>query len=146
MNKYFLTFILLITSLTITSQKANHSPKDSLSTSWDVSTPALPFKEVTISTDEGTWMSVDISPDGSTLVFDLLGDIYTLPVSGGNATLMPILSFPIVIPLLALLITISKGALGLGDSNLNKDIGVLIAINGILGSVSFILFPYLWRD
>jgi len=66
--------------------------------------------------------------------------------AGGNASLMPILSFPIVIPLLALLITVSKGALGLGDSNLNKDIGVLVAINGILGSVSFILFPYLWRD
>lgn len=88
MNKYFLTFILLITSLTITSQTAKESPKDSLSKAWDVSTPALPFKEVTINTDEGTWMSVDISPDGSTLVFDLLGDIYTLPASGGNATLI----------------------------------------------------------
>ena len=75
MNKYFLTFILLITSLTITSQTAKESPKDSLSKAWDVTTPALPFKEVTINTDEGTWMSVDISPDGSTLVFDLLCDI-----------------------------------------------------------------------
>ncbi len=36
--------------------------------------------------DEGTWMSLDVSPDGKTLVFDLLGDIYTLGIEGGEAT------------------------------------------------------------
>ena len=35
---------------------------------------------------EGTWMSLDVSPDGQTIVFDLLGDIYTMPIDGGNAT------------------------------------------------------------
>ncbi len=85
MIKNILTFVLLITSIAVTSQE---TPKDTELKSWDVSTPVLPYKEVTISTDEGTWMSIDISPDGATLVFDLLGDIYTMPVSGGDATLI----------------------------------------------------------
>ena len=45
-----------------------------------------PSKKVTITTDEGTWMNLDVSPDGKTIVFDLLGDIYTIPVKGGKAT------------------------------------------------------------
>ena len=53
---------------------------------WDVANPPLPSREVTIDVEEGTWMNVDVSPDGKTLAFDLLGDIYTLPISGGKAT------------------------------------------------------------
>lgn len=48
----------------------------------------LPLKvagKVSFTTDEGTWMSLDLSPDGQTIVFDLAGDIYTLPVAGGEA-------------------------------------------------------------
>ncbi len=48
----------------------------------------LPLKaagKISFTTDEGTWMSLDLSPDGQTIVFDLVGDIYTLPVSGGEA-------------------------------------------------------------
>jgi Tol biopolymer transport system component len=47
-----------------------------------------PTRTIEFETDEGTWMSVDVSPDGRTLVFDLLGDIYTLPIEGGEATLI----------------------------------------------------------
>jgi WD40 repeat protein len=56
---------------------------------WDVSNPSLggvPYKDVELSTSEGTWMCLDVSPDGKTLVFDLLGDIYTMPITGGTAT------------------------------------------------------------
>lgn len=49
----------------------------------------LPLKATrthTFTTSKGTWMSVDVSPDGQQLVFDLLGDLYTLPITGGKAT------------------------------------------------------------
>lgn len=52
---------------------------------WDVNHPPGDAQTVQIDTHTGTWMSVDISPDGKQIVFDLLGDIYTLPVSGGEA-------------------------------------------------------------
>ncbi|HNP62712.1 MAG TPA: amidohydrolase family protein [Woeseiaceae bacterium] len=52
---------------------------------WDVSAIPGESREVTIDTRTGTWMSVDVSPDGQTIVFDLLGDIYSIPVSGGEA-------------------------------------------------------------
>ena len=42
-------------------------------------------RNVAIDTDEGSWLSVDVSPDGRTIVFDLLGDLYTMPVAGGDA-------------------------------------------------------------
>ncbi|MEM6295729.1 MAG: amidohydrolase family protein, partial [Myxococcota bacterium] len=53
---------------------------------WDVETAPGPRKTVTIDTDEGTWLSLTLSPDGKTIVFDLLGDLYSLPIDGGEAT------------------------------------------------------------
>ena len=52
---------------------------------WDVNNPPGPSSEVTIDTDEGTWMSLDVSPDGKEIAFDLLGDLYTIPIAGGEA-------------------------------------------------------------
>jgi len=52
---------------------------------WNVEEPTGPSKKVAIDTDEGTWMSLDVTPDGNTIVFDLLGDLYTMPIAGGEA-------------------------------------------------------------
>jgi imidazolonepropionase-like amidohydrolase/Tol biopolymer transport system component len=52
---------------------------------WDVNKPPGVARTVKLDTRTGTWMSVDVSPDGQTLVFDLLGDLYTLPIAGGEA-------------------------------------------------------------
>lgn len=47
--------------------------------------PLKPTRTLNFTTDEGTWISTDVSPDGQTLVFDLLGDLYVLPIEGGKA-------------------------------------------------------------
>src|SRR5271169_477696 len=47
-----------------------------------------PARKIEFTTDEGTWLSLDVSPDGKTIVFELLGDIYTLPIEGGTAKLI----------------------------------------------------------
>jgi imidazolonepropionase-like amidohydrolase/Tol biopolymer transport system component len=54
---------------------------------WDINAPPrTTLRQVAIRTDEGTWMDVDVSPDGRTLAFALLGDIYTMPIAGGTPT------------------------------------------------------------
>ncbi|HLZ85710.1 MAG TPA: hypothetical protein VKQ52_00665, partial [Puia sp.] len=50
--------------------------------------PIKPTRTISFSTDEGSYMDVDISPDGKTLLFDLLGDLYTVPSTGGKAQQM----------------------------------------------------------
>ena len=52
---------------------------------WDVNNPPGTAISVPIDARSGTWMSVDVSPDGKQIVFDLLGDLYLLPIEGGQA-------------------------------------------------------------
>jgi imidazolonepropionase-like amidohydrolase/Tol biopolymer transport system component len=52
---------------------------------WDVSKPPGPRHDVPIDVTEGTWLNLDVSPDGKEIAFDLLGDIYTIPIGGGEA-------------------------------------------------------------
>lgn len=47
-----------------------------------------PFRDVDVTVDEGTWMNVDVSPDGRLIAFDLLNDIYVMPAEGGEARLI----------------------------------------------------------
>jgi heme exporter protein B len=67
--------------------------------------------------------------------------------AGNNGTLMAILSFPVIIPVILVLIKLSKSAMdGLDRSLSFGNIGVLLAINVIVITTSLILFPFLWRD
>ena len=53
---------------------------------WDITQSLGPSSEISFETSEGTWMNVDVSPDGRRVIFDLLGDLYTIPIEGGAAT------------------------------------------------------------
>ena len=54
---------------------------------WDVNAPpGVTVRQVPINVNEGTWMDVDVSPDGRMIAFTMLGDIYTMPIAGGTPT------------------------------------------------------------
>src|SRR6266536_1807093 len=55
---------------------------------WDISDTGQRSFDVEFHTSEGTWMSVDVSPDGQAIVFDLLGHLYSITAEGGDATLL----------------------------------------------------------
>lgn len=52
---------------------------------WTVDRSWAPTRQVTFDVSEGTWLDLDVSPDGRTIVFGMVGDIYTAPIEGGRA-------------------------------------------------------------
>lgn len=52
---------------------------------WDISEHRAPTKVLEKTISEGTWMNVDVSPNGQEIVFDLMGDLYVIPIGGGKA-------------------------------------------------------------
>ena len=70
--------LLLLAPLTLQAQEAEKDPDRGL--------PLEPARWARFTTNEGTWISLDVSPDGQTIVFDMLGDLYSMPVTGGSAT------------------------------------------------------------
>jgi imidazolonepropionase-like amidohydrolase/Tol biopolymer transport system component len=72
--------IILLLCFFTTNAFSQEKPK------WNVNTPPGKSREFELKLNEGTWMNLDVSPDGKTIAFDMLGDIYTIPFEGGNAT------------------------------------------------------------
>ncbi len=79
--KYALIFLLLMGggNLPVFADNASEVKE------WQITKPFGKTRKIEFDTDEGTWMSVDISPDGKWVVFDLLGHIYRIPAQGGQA-------------------------------------------------------------
>ena len=69
--------LLLCAPLTLHAQESDLDPDRGL--------PLEPARWAEFTTSEGTWISLDVSPDGQTIVFDMLGDLYAMPISGGTA-------------------------------------------------------------
>ncbi|MGL4448143.1 MAG: TolB family protein, partial [Shewanella sp.] len=84
MLKFTLTPLYIALMLGLSTQTAQAT--NSSAPSWEVNQPnGAPLNNVNIAVNQGTWMNLSASPDGKYLVFDLLGDIYQIPVSGGDA-------------------------------------------------------------
>ena len=85
MYKKIFLLVLLSISININAQETDEKEKK-----WDVNNPheSWLYNSFQLETTEGTWMNLDVSPDGKTIVFDLLGDIYSMPISGGTTTLL----------------------------------------------------------
>jgi heme exporter protein B len=91
------------------------------------------------------YLSVILGSISFATVFTMISGISSKANSSG--TLMAILGFPVIIPLLIVLIKLSKNAMdGLDRSVSLDEILVLLAINAIVIAVSLILFPFIWRD
>lgn len=78
-SKYLITVLAVLLGTQV--QAAEEEKEEA----WDVNAPPGEPRTIPIDTRSGTWMSLDVSPDGQTIAFDLLGDIYTLPIDGGEA-------------------------------------------------------------
>lgn len=70
---------LALSNLAIAADDKAEQPK------WDVNAPLGVFNDIKIKVTEGTWINIDVSPNGKAIVFDLLGDIYKMPIAGGTA-------------------------------------------------------------
>jgi len=68
-----------------TTPAADAPSKPKSSDPWDVNVPHAAGDSLKFETTEGTWMTCDVSPDGRTILFDILGDLYTMPITGGRA-------------------------------------------------------------
>jgi len=91
------------------------------------------------------FLSVLLGSISFSTVFTMISGISAK--AGNNSTLMAILSFPAIIPLLIVLIKLSRNAIeGLERASSSREIIVLLAINVITITISLLLFPYLWRD
>ncbi|SMC95601.1 amidohydrolase family protein [Pedobacter africanus] len=85
-----LTVLLFIlqSSFAQTRTTAPAAQTNGMTPKWDIEKYHGNTKSFTLNTDEGTWMNLDVSSDGKDIVFDLLGDIYTMPITGGAAVLL----------------------------------------------------------
>lgn len=91
------------------------------------------------------WLTILLGSLGFGITFTFISAISAQ--ASQSATLMAVLSFPVVLPILMLLLTLTKLALGLmTDTAYYEEMLMLLLIDVILGSLIIILFPYLWRD
>ena len=95
MKYRFLPALFAVTALALgfashplAQDKPQDKPKDPAAEKKKAAKNELPLEmkdRLEFETDEGTWISLDVTPDGKSIVFELLGDLYRVPIGGGEA-------------------------------------------------------------
>ena len=78
-------FAAPVVGLTVTADdETTEEDAEEKDEAWDVDHPELPLFDQPIDCQEGTWINLDVSPEGDEIAFDFLGDIYLMPMAGGE--------------------------------------------------------------
>ena len=83
LTRFFLVFSLFAVTMVAQEKKVEKKEPKKKATK---ELPLEPKRNISFNTSQGTWMSVDVHPDGKTIMFDMMGDLYTIPITGGKAT------------------------------------------------------------
>ncbi len=83
-NYYLLALLLFLGFSTLLAQDKKQENDSTKKATKEL--PLEPERTISFTTKEGTWLSLDVSPDGKTIIFDMMGDLYTIPIQGGKAT------------------------------------------------------------
>ena len=84
LTQMFVALVLTLSMPLGLAEELEEESKEEKKTTWDIENPPGPTQMQSIDADEGTWMNLDVSPDGKEIVFDFLGDLYVMPLSGAD--------------------------------------------------------------
>ncbi|MFT5143632.1 MAG: Tol biopolymer transport system component [Rhodothermales bacterium] len=84
--RFFLAVLIALVATPAASQTIAENDSSAAVAKKDSGLPLISTRSLSYTAAEGSWISLDVSPDGQTILFELLGDLYTMPVAGGSAT------------------------------------------------------------
>ncbi|MGI9627913.1 MAG: amidohydrolase family protein [Longimicrobiales bacterium] len=85
-QRFALLCACALVGLPSTAALAQETEPDSAKEGTSEGLPLEVDRWVPVDLTEGSWISLDVSPDGETIVFDYLGDLFRMPITGGGAT------------------------------------------------------------
>lgn len=86
MRKHFMIMLTLVSMVAIAQEEKTPEADTTKEKKATKELPLEPGRSIELKTSEGTWISLDVHPNGQELIFDMMGDIYTMPITGGKAT------------------------------------------------------------
>lgn len=86
MRNLILAMLTIVGSMAFAQEEKNSEADTTKEKKATKELPLEPERKIRLNTKEGTWISLDVHPNGQEIIFDMMGDLYTLPIAGGKAT------------------------------------------------------------